>query len=388
MQAITQDKMPPFPLSKISKRVMDLNGWLEVRDNPLSKVGVFPYMGSEIGAPEPGRVYQVYRPAEELSDPECIASFRLLPFVDEHTFLGSEDQGGTPAERKGVQGMIGESVYFDAPYLRGNIKIISEAAKNLIKNGKIELSPGYRCKYEFTPGAFEGVPYDAIQRSIRGNHLALVTAGRTGPDVAVQDHMKLTIDSAELLPMADENTTPESGGGDTLAQIKSLIDQLKPLLAEQAEAQAMLAEAGLIPGSEPVEPEPEVLDEEPAPVEDEEPEKAAMDQKILKALDGLTKRLDNLEKGASGMDAALVNSIADRDALASRLSGFVGTFDHARMTLQQVAQYGVEKLGVPCQAGSERVALDAYLHGRTPAHKAKAITQDGASVNLLEAWRE
>lgn len=393
--------MPDAP----SKRSLDLNGWLEVRDNPLSKAGVFPYLGSEIGAPEPDKIYQVYRPAEELADPECIASFRLLPFIDEHDFLGPEEEGGLPAERKGVQGMIGEQVYFEAPYLLGNIKIVSEAAKRLIDAGKIELSPGYRCRYDFTPGVFQGQPYDAVQCHIRGNHLALVREGRTGPDVAVQDHLTITIDSAELLPMADETTTPE--GGDTLARIKALLEQLKPLLASQAEANALLAEVGLTTAApagddepaaddeptvddEPVTDTDVVQDEEPAendePTADDESELKAADKAVLKALDGLTKRLARLEKGARGMDAALLSNIAERDALAAKLSGFIGTFDHSRMTAQAVAAYGVKKLGIPARKGTERIALDAWLHGRVPAHKNSTITHDNAGVNLLAGW--
>jgi len=383
-----------------SKRIIDHNGWLEVPDNPISMVGVFDYLGSEIGAPDPNAIYKVYRPAEELSDPECINSFRLLPFVNEHDFLGSEDQGAMPAERKGIQGVIGERLYFDPPFLRGNIKVLSTAAQNLIGSGKIDLSPGYRCKYEFTPGIFEGQRYDAIQRCIRGNHLALVDEGRTGPEVAVQDHlMKITIDSAELLPMADENKAPESG--DNLAQIKALLEQLKPLLASQAEANALLAEMGLTPPAEPAvdeDPEPAapVTDEDPTPLApaadedpvttDEDPEIKAADKAILRALDGISKRLGALEQGSKGMDAALVSSIADRDALASKLSGFVGTFDHSRMTVQAVAEYGVKKLRVPAQKGSERIALDAYLHGRTPAHKAQTIALDSAGVDLIADW--
>ncbi|MCO8160967.1 DUF2213 domain-containing protein [Pseudomonas sp. 21LCFQ010] len=388
-----------------SKRTTDLNGWLEVRDNPLSKVGVFPYLGSEIGAPEPERIYQVYRPAEELSDPACIASFRLLPFIDEHDFLGAEQEGGLPAERKGVQGMIGEQVYFAAPYLLGNIKIVSEAAKGLIEAGKIELSPGYRCRYDFTPGVFEGQPYDAVQRHIRGNHLALVSEGRTGPDVAVQDHLTITIDSAELLPMAVATDNPDNG--DTLAQIKALLEQLKPLLASQAEANALLAEVGLAP-TDPVADDEPVLDDEPAaddepvaddepaldddlaqddePTTDDDPELEAADKAVLKALDGISKRLGRLEKNARGMDAALLTSIAERDALASKLSGFVGTFDHSRMTTHAVAAYGVKKLGIPARKGTERIALDAWLHGRVPAHKHSTITHDNAGVNLLAGW--
>jgi hypothetical protein len=374
-----------------TKRITDRNGWLEVRDNPLSKVGVFPYRGSEIGAPVAKQIYRIYRPAEELASPECIESFRLLPFVDEHAFLGSEEGGGTPAERKGIQGMIGEQIYFDAPYLRGNLKIVSEAAKHLIDNGKIELSAGYFCQYDFTPGEFEGVPYDAVQRHIRGNHLALVSEGRSGPDVAVQDHLTFTLDSAELLPMADDITGPE--GGDNLARIKALLEQLKPLLESQAEANALLAEVGLITAS--AEPEPTGDTEGTEPVIDENPvgteppsEQPTADQAILRALDGLGKRLGNLEQQQRGMDAALVTGLADRDALAANLSGFVGTFDHARMSVQGVAEYGVQKLGVPTQKGQELASLRAYLHGRTPPHKIPTVALDGADVNLFDTWEK
>lgn len=81
----------------MSKRKYDKNGFFEVRDNPISKVGIFPYMGSSIGADEPNRIYRVYRPEEELSNEETIESFKLLPFVDDHAMLGS---GEIPAEKK------------------------------------------------------------------------------------------------------------------------------------------------------------------------------------------------------------------------------------------------------------------------------------------------
>ena len=175
----------------MTARLYDLNGWFEVPRNPISKVGVFPYLGRSIGAggpkfPEgdPDKIYMVYRPAEELSDPEAIASFRLTPFVDEHTMLGSEAEGLTPPEQKGVHGVLGENVVFENGVLYSNLKVFSEALAARLNSGKKEVSCGYRCAYDFTPGTFEGQPYDAVQRTIRGNHLALVDEGRMGPDVA------------------------------------------------------------------------------------------------------------------------------------------------------------------------------------------------------------
>ena len=366
----------------MTAQAVDLNGYVEIKGNPISKVGVFPYLGSEIGAPEPDRVYSVYRSAEELSSPETIDSFRLMPLVDEHSMLGSEDQGLTPAEKKGVQGVIGEDVYFDAPYLRGNIKIYSEAAKGLVSsNAKRELSPGYRCVYDFTPGAFDGEQYDAVQRTIRANHLALVEEGRTGPDVAVLDHMRFALDSNQLMEavMADENTKATDG----LEELKAALQALTP---DQLEALMMELKPAAAEEMEDEEVKAEVVEDEEVVVEDADKgmdkDKAAMDA-MARQIKALTKQL------ASAQDSgAFINQIADRDALASKVSQFVGTFDHARMTPAQVAEYGVKKLGIPCAKGSERIALDAWMHGRTPEHQKIVFAADSSAkaVDLGNLW--
>ena len=72
------------------------------------------------------------------------------------------------------------------------------------------------------------------------------------------------------------------------------------------------------------------------------------------------------------------------------MSDFVGTFDHAHMTASQVAEYGVKKLGIPCSKGQERVALDAWMHGRTPDHRKPAFAADSSAkvVDLQNLWKE
>ena len=172
--------------------------------------------------------------------------------------------------------------------------------------------------------------------------------------------------------MAEEMKDQEGSGG--LDRIKALIEELKPLLAEQAEAQALLAELGMGAKVEEKEEKIEIdSDTVTEPVADAE--KAAMDT-----------RIKHLERELAAMDTALVTGIADRDALASKLSEFVGTFDSARMTVAQVAAYGVSKLGIPCTKGAERVALDAWLHGRTPERKKAGIAQDGKAVDIMKLW--
>lgn len=379
----------------MSARQTDLNGFVTIKGNPISKAGIFEYSGAQIGktGSDADRVFNVYRPAEELADPECLASFQLLPFINDHVMLGSEDDGMTPPERKGVEGYIGEDVYFDPPYLRGTLRIVSESLKNAIGSGKVELSPGYRCVYEMTPGIFDGKPYDAVQRKIRGNHLALVDEGRTGPDVAVLDTMTFTVDSATLKEafMADEKKTVEAKATDFDDTEKA---ELRALLVD------ILQEMGIKPAATDEDPEVpakakdaegDVVTEEPAKTDaakvKEEASEARGDADVaIEVLEDLKERVDEMEEAAVGMDARIFAAMADRDALADRLSNFVGSFDAKLMNPKQVAEYGIKKLGIPCAKGSERVALDAWMHGRTPERLKVAIAQDGKEFDIMKKW--
>lgn len=67
-----------------SARIKDSNGWIEIKGNPISKTGVFDYLGSSIGAPDAGKIYKVYRPESALNNEETINSFKLLPWIDDH----------------------------------------------------------------------------------------------------------------------------------------------------------------------------------------------------------------------------------------------------------------------------------------------------------------
>src|SRR5699024_1035588 len=221
------------------RREVDLNGYMLVRDNPLTKEGVFPYRGREIGAPDPDRIYYVYRPASELTRPETLESFNLLPLTDDHEMLG---RGATPAEQKVPQGYTGESAVFDGTYLRNTIRVVSTRLQELIARGKVELSPGYRCKYIFNRGVWAGKSYDAVQTDIRGNHLALVDRGRTGPDVAILDAYPLGLAEGgnnEDLRMTKEQIKKLKAAGYSDAQIKALTKALDTKdAADDADADA------------------------------------------------------------------------------------------------------------------------------------------------------
>ena len=55
------------------KYTEDENGYITIPKNPISKSGVFQYLGKSISPElEPDKVYNVWRPEEELNNPETI----------------------------------------------------------------------------------------------------------------------------------------------------------------------------------------------------------------------------------------------------------------------------------------------------------------------------
>lgn len=419
----------------MTERIPDLNGWYTIPRNPLAKAGVFPYSAKAIQAPgwesDPGRMINVYRPEAELSDPETMESLKLLPWVDDHTMLGDPTvlPGVTPPEMKGVHGTIGEQIEYDRDTrtLYGNIKLWSATLADAIDVGKKELSMGFRCVYEFCNGNFEGQPYQAIQRILRGNHMASVKLGRMGPDVAVLDHFIFTVDAKEIQPMttplkisrADlmvkklglkdraalttyltaldaEEDAPADGDGDmTISEIGAMLKKIGPQVAALQEGLAALS--GEPDGDEAVddsEMEP-VMDAEGKPVMDAAG-KPQMKKKIGKqpaigiaATDAaeIRKRLTTAEATIKAFTTTaptiktLMAEVSARDALANKVSEFVGTFDASEMTLAEVGKYAVEKLAIPGVAvGSEVTAVNAFLHGRVAPRAVAGFALDSAGT--------
>lgn len=394
-----------YDKDKQSSREEDLNGFIEIKGNPLSKVGVFSYSGNQIGSDlDPNKIYQIYRPEEELSDDETINSFRLLPFTDEHAMLGSEDEGMLPAEKKGVHGVIGEDVYYDDGYLKGNLKIFSEKLADLINSGKKELSIGYRCLYDMTPGVYNGEKYDGIQRNIRGNHLALVEEGRSGHDVSVLDSFKFTVDSRELtMPenvmkemekheIQDEEVSLESLGQKVLELEKKLHEALgmRKNEDEEGEAKKELSEEAAREGdTKDAEGEYKKFVNR-SDIEDndlEEEEELSQDDGETEKKDGdMSKPKDKGMKDKKmkdkGMDVKdFFVEISKRDILAKKLSNHIGTFDHSQKTTLEVAQYGIKKLGLQCQKGHEISMLDGYLAAASLNPKNKVSTSQDANYS-------
>lgn len=188
---------------------VDKNDFWFIEKNPITKVGVYPYLGKQISQDcEPDKIYYVLRPKEELFRKETLDSLRLIPLIDGHTMIGKDF---TAPEDKGLDGTLGDNVSHDTDTIYNDLKIISNKMKEEIQNGKKELSLGYFCRYDKQPGTYKGQRYDYVQRDIIANHLALVDKGRMGADVRVYDSKNIpegeafAMDSIDIAIDKDED---------------------------------------------------------------------------------------------------------------------------------------------------------------------------------------
>jgi hypothetical protein len=222
-----------FDRSELRKPTRTREGWLRA-DGYLTRIGVFEYRRGD------GSVQREWRPPEEVFHQDALASFTLAPITREHP------RGAVTADnwRDVSVGTVGELVKRDGEFMRAPLVFYDpKAIGDLEKRERTELSCGYTCDLEETPGVWRddaGVEhrYDCIQRTIRGNHVALVTKGRAGPEVRVRLDAHDALDSSLSPGDGDGRQTP---GGSSMVKFK--VDGVEYDVSEQAK-QALEREDG------------------------------------------------------------------------------------------------------------------------------------------------
>lgn len=367
-----------------SARQFDEFGWMTVEGNPISKVGVFPYLGRQIGAPDPDRIYMVLRPEEELNNPATIESFKLTPFINEHPKALLGNNGGlVSTDNKRIEGVIGEQVYFEYPYLKANLRVYSAQTLGSIEFGKDEVSAGYVCSWSKEEGVFGDQPYQYVQRNIRGNHSALVEEGRSGPDVSVMDSMTFILNKEHQ--MVDPKKVA-AGDEVTLAQVMEKLTSLQAAMDSMEEKIEKKEE-------EKEEKEGEGMDEDDESKEKDENKPEAKENKKGEGMDAqiaaLKAEIAALKAKPAAMDSgAMMAEMAKKAELVKSLSSHIGTFACDSMSYQQVAEYGAEKLGL--DKAHAVIAVESYLKAR-PAVAAfgmdSSVNQSSGAAFLAEQYK-
>lgn len=141
-------------------------------DTPIvGRVGIQLYKNAD------GTIRRELRPPEEVFNADSLKSFAGKPVTDEHP---GEPVTAKNAKRLSVGTMQGEGKQDGDNVVAPIIVHDGEMIDKILKGGKRELSLGYKVDLEETPGVWNGQEYDAIQRNIRVNHLAIVPRGRAG----------------------------------------------------------------------------------------------------------------------------------------------------------------------------------------------------------------
>ena len=195
-------------------------------DHPIvTSVGIFVYHNPD------GSERRELRLPEEVFAEKSLASYKGKPIIVTHD-AGYVDTDNVKEESIGT--ILSEG-YRDGDDVRA--EIIIHDTDSLKKYKMRELSCGYNLRLDETPGVWEGQPYDALQRDIEINHLALVDKARAG------EQARLNIDGqghdcmkGEKLNM--ENTTKRTDGAPTPEELAAAVEAFKKRRAERSGAAA------------------------------------------------------------------------------------------------------------------------------------------------------
>ena len=140
----------------------------------VTRTGVFHYRNFD------GTVRRELRHPDDVWDEESIASMAMIPVTNNHPsecIVNSKN-----ASRLSI-GHTGETIKRDGEFVLANLVIThQEGVKAAMEFGRKELSLGYHVDVEDEEGIYKGEAYDARQRNIRYNHLAIVDTARAGPE--------------------------------------------------------------------------------------------------------------------------------------------------------------------------------------------------------------
>ena len=260
----------------ISRR--EPEGYLLCLNVPVARTGTQDYLPEELGLASGPGLISVYRPEEEVFAPETLASFEGMPVTNDHPLEGVDIENIRRLQM-GHAHNIRRGTGEESDLLLADLIITDERLIEAILNGKREISCGYTYELSEENGQY-------IQRKIRGNHIAVVDAGRAGPRVSIKDHKgpktKAPLAPLHLVSIKDKKPNERSS--------VSMKKSLTKLLARMAKDGDIEAVAEFI--EEMIEGEPETPAEAVAEVVEEVAEAATEPEVVVETPEGTEVTVD------------------------------------------------------------------------------------------------
>lgn len=145
-----------------------------IADANLTRTGVFEYRDSN------GGTRRELRHPDEVFHPDSMATYPLAPVTVDHP-----GRVGPHNWKEHAVGTVGPDVRQNGHFVTGEIHIQHQNAMDRALDGDLkEISCGYHCDVDPTPGVYQGKPYDVAQKNMRINHVAIGPEGwgRMGPE--------------------------------------------------------------------------------------------------------------------------------------------------------------------------------------------------------------
>lgn len=187
---------------KLSKAKRTPQGFVRV-DGRLTRVGVLEYTRAD------GSIQRELRTGDEVFRADSLASLDGAPVTDLHPSVMVSADNAQALARGHVR-----AVKRDGNFVAAELTVQTSELINKIDAGeRSEISCGYTCEFDPTPGVWHGQRYDGVQRNIQYNHVAIGPSnwGRAGSEVALRLD-STDADSVVLVSRfdADENAQDNS----------------------------------------------------------------------------------------------------------------------------------------------------------------------------------
>jgi hypothetical protein len=166
-------------ISRLDAKRRTPQGGLRIDATP-TRTGVLEYSDAA------GKTWREYRPAEEVFAPASLETLRGAPVT-----VGHPDVPVTAENHSELsKGDVRDDVRPDGGLVATTVQVQDAKTVAAVDRGElVELSCGYECDVDPTPGTTpDGERYDAVQRNIRYNHVALGPSGwgRAGSQCALR----------------------------------------------------------------------------------------------------------------------------------------------------------------------------------------------------------
>jgi len=203
-----------------------------------------------------GTTINLFRPPGEVFNTDSMASFEGKPVTNNHPVGAFVDSSNVKRFQVGFSKSVTKAT--DGEAIEAKLIVQDKQAIKDIQDGKEQISLGYESTIEWTPGIDDVYgAFDGIQKSIYGNHIAIVERARAGADFRLNDKqstkgivemktrvidrksIELSDDAADIFDaMTAEKVSTAKIIADNSAKIKDMANELETVKGERDAAKS------------------------------------------------------------------------------------------------------------------------------------------------------